>query len=207
LAHDGANAGSGLAWASGRAGRLGQPIKNSMLNSVTEEGTAMATRTANSRETGTADRHKVRNAGESTHYAAPRFHVFVLDTGWHSEAAAALRENLAAIAMFAEECPFFVLTAEQSRMMLLRDPGLIGKGPSLIVHDLHAQGGRGSYGYHGFRLNLGGIPKREAALRALQEFLHFTFTHRDESDIENALRKKLHREGLVNAIEVLHRAI
>lgn len=137
----------------------------------------------------------------------PRFHVFVLDTGWRSEAAAALQQNLASIAMFADACPIFVLSPEQSRAMLVRDPDLIGKGPSLIVHDLHAKGGKGDSGYHGFRLNLGVIHRREDALRVLQEFLHFAFTHRNDPDIERAVRKKLHRAGLANAIDVLHRAL
>jgi hypothetical protein len=139
--------------------------------------------------------------------APPRFHVFILDTGWHSEAAKALRDNLETISMFAAECPIYVLNQEQSRAMLLRDPELIGKGPSLIVHDLHAKGGRGDSGYHGFRLNLGTLHKREDALQSLQQFLHFTFTHRDYPDIEKAVRDKLHREGLANAVEVLHRAL
>lgn len=136
--------------------------------------------------------------------AAPRFHVFVIDSGWQSAAGQALRDNLATISRFADSCPIYVLHPEQSQALLARDPDLIGKGPSLIVHDLHAQGGRGASGYHGFRLNLGVIHSREEAIRALQQFLHFTFTHRDCADIETAVRERLHRDGLANAIDVLH---
>ena len=137
----------------------------------------------------------------------PRFHVFVMDVGWQSQAGAALRENLHMISMFDQHCPIYVLSKEQSQQMLEQDPELIGKGPSLIVHDLHAKGGRGESGYHGFRLNLGMIHSREEAIRELQRFLHFTFTHRDCTDIEPAVRNRLHREGLANVVEILHRTV
>jgi hypothetical protein len=138
--------------------------------------------------------------------SAPRFHVFVLDSGWQSAAGEALRDNLPTISLFADSCPIYVLTREQSHALLARDPDLIGKGPSLIVHDLHAKGGRGESGYHGFRLNLGVIHSREDAIQALQRFLHFTFTHRDCGDIETAVRERLHRDGLANTVEILHRS-
>lgn len=133
----------------------------------------------------------------------PRFHLFVIDTGWKSEAAQAFHDNIETLRSLIPECPIFLLTREQSRAILLKDPQRIGYDPCLILHDLHAKGGRGASGYHGFRLSLGTARKREDAVALLQEFLRFAALHRDCSDIEAAVRRKLHREGLANAIQVL----
>jgi hypothetical protein len=135
----------------------------------------------------------------------PRFHLFVLDCGWNSEASRALRDNLDILDEFTPQCPIYVLTTEQSRNLLARDPQRIGFDPCLILHDLHARGGRGDSGYHGFRLSLGTARKYDDAVALLQEFLRFAAVHRDCADIESAVREKLHREGLANAIQVLRK--
>lgn len=133
----------------------------------------------------------------------PRFHLFVLDSGWDSEAAAVIHENMEALMDWMPECPIFVLTREQSRALLRKDPERIGYDPCLILHDLHAAGGHGESGYHGVRLSLGAAKNREAALQLLQAFLRFTVIHRQCGDVEKAVRHQLHKEGLVNLIEIL----
>ena len=140
------------------------------------------------------------NASESQ-----RFHLFVLDCGWNLEASRALRDNLDILDELTPQCPIYVLTTEQSRGLLARDPQRIGFDPCLILHDLHAHGGRGDSGYHGFRLSLGTARKYEDAVALLQEFLRFAAIHRDCADIESAVKQKLHREGLANAIQVLRK--
>lgn len=133
----------------------------------------------------------------------PRFHFFIIDAGWNSASARVLRENFHMIHEFRNHDPLFVLTPEQSIHLLRKYPDLIGKDPILCVHDLHAQGGRGPAGYHGFRLCLGTLHQPAKALNALQEFLRFVAAHRHSPDIEQDVRKRLQRKGMEGAIEVI----
>jgi len=133
----------------------------------------------------------------------PRFHYFIIDAGWKSHSARVLRENFHMIREFENHDVLYVLTREQSIDLIRANPVLIGKDPILLVHDLHAKGGRGSSGYHGFRLCLGVIKNPEQALQALQEFLRFISDHRKSANIENDLKRRLHREGMEGAIEVI----
>jgi len=104
---------------------------------------------------------------------------------------------------FENHDPLYVLTHEQSIELIRANPDLIGKDPILLVHDLHAKGGRGPSGYHGFRLCLGAIKTPEQALKAMQEFLQFVAAHRKSPDIEKDIQQKLHRQGVAGAIEVI----
>lgn len=137
----------------------------------------------------------------------PRFQFFIIDSGWDSASARVLHENLEMISRFRNDDPLFVLTREQSIALIRKHPDLIGKDPILLVHDLHAQGGRGPSGYHGFRLCLGPLKQPDQALHALQEFLRFIASHRHSVDIEQDIRQRLHRAGLEGAIEVIREAI
>ena len=133
----------------------------------------------------------------------PRFHFFVIDAGWKTEAAKVLRENFRMIREFQDSDPLYVLTREQSVALIRANPDLIGKDPIILVHDLHAQGGRGESGYHGFRLCLGLLKDGPKALTALQKFLRFIHQHRHSKDIEQDIRERLHRKGMEGAIEVI----
>lgn len=133
----------------------------------------------------------------------PRFHFFLIDTGWKSTAARVVRENFRMIREFQNDDPLYVLSREQSVKLIRDNPELIGKDPIILVHDLHAKGGRGDSGYHGFRLCLGLIKNSQQALKGLQEFLRFVHNHRNCADIEIAIRQKLHRQGLEGAIDVI----
>ncbi|MGH8551110.1 MAG: hypothetical protein ACRERU_21400 [Methylococcales bacterium] len=133
----------------------------------------------------------------------PRFHFFIIDSGWKSHSARVLRENFRMIREFENHDPLYVLTREQSIALIRANPDLIGKDPILLVHDLHAQGGRGASGYHGFRLCLGVLKNAEQALRAMQQFLRFIANHRASTDIEQDIRKQLHRQGMEGAIQVI----
>ena len=133
----------------------------------------------------------------------PRFHYFIIDAGWKSHSAKVLRENFHMIREFENHDVLYVLTREQSIELIRANPVLLGKDPILLVHDLHAKGGRGPSGYHGFRLCLGAIKSPEQALQALQEFLRFISDHRKSPSIEKDLQRRLHREGLEGAIEVI----
>ena len=135
--------------------------------------------------------------------AAPRFHFFIIDAGWKSESAKVLRENFPMIRQFQNNDPLYVLTRAQSVALIRANPDLIGKDPIILVHDLHAMGGQGESGYHGFRLCLGLLKDGPKALASLQKFLRFVQHHRHSPDIEKAIREQLHRKGLEGAIEVI----
>ena len=137
----------------------------------------------------------------------PRFHFFVIDAGWQTGPSKVLRDNFHMIRVFQNSDPLYVLTREQSIALIRANPDLIGKDPILLVHDLHARGGRGESGYHGFRLCLGLINNAQQALAALQKFLRFVQQHRGSEDIEKHIRDKLHRKGLENAIEVMRESM
>ncbi len=133
----------------------------------------------------------------------PRFHFFIIDTGWKSNAARVIRENFHMIRDFQNDDQVYVLTREQSVALVRANPDLMGKTPLILVHDLHAKGGRGDSGYHGFRLCMGLIKSSEKALLAMQNFLRFMHSHRHSLDIERDIRKALHRQGLEGAIQVI----
>ena len=140
---------------------------------------------------------------EAPPVAAPRFHFFVIDAGWKTEAARVLGENFRMIREFQNGDPLYVLTREQSVALIRANPDLIGKDPIILVHDLLARGGRGESGYHGFRLCLGLLNDGPQALATLQKFLRFVQHHRHSEDIEKHIREKLHRKGMESIIEVL----
>ncbi|MCI0666983.1 MAG: hypothetical protein L0Y43_02900, partial [Methylococcaceae bacterium] len=50
---------------------------------------------------------------------------------------------------------------------------------------------------------LGVMRNAEQALRAMQQFLRFIADHRHSPDIEQDIRKQLHRNGMEGAIEVI----
>ena len=146
-------------------------------------------------------------AAEPENGHPPRFHFFVIDAGWKTEPSKVLRDNFHMIRLFQNNDPLYILNREQSIALIRANPDLIGKDPILLVHDLHARGGRGESGYHGFRLCLGLINNPQQALAALQKFLRFVQQHRGSEVIEKHIRDKLHRKGLENAIEVMRESI
>jgi hypothetical protein len=155
---------------------------------------------------GTVEAEWVREAEKEEQVGkdhAPRFHFFIIDTGWKSVSAKVIRDNFHMIREFQNSDPLYVLSREQSIALVRANPDLIGKDPIILVHDLHAKGGRGDSGYHGFRLCLGLIKNAGKALNAMQEFLRFVHHHRRSANIEKDIRQRLHRQGLEGAIEVI----
>jgi hypothetical protein len=138
--------------------------------------------------------------------AAPRFRIFIVDSGWHSPAHQVLRENFGLLRELQKDDPIYVLGREKS-IEFLRDhhKERIGREPIIAVHDLAAlgKGGRPDPDFHGFRLHLGLLHTRTKALMALQHFVRFLATHRDSVDLEAEIRRNLRREGLAGAIEIV----
>ena len=135
--------------------------------------------------------------------AAPRFRIFIMDSGWNSAAHRVLRENFGLIRDLQKEDPIYVLTKEQSIEFIRHHPDRIGREPTIAVHDLAAMGESGTTDFHGFRLHLGLMRTPQQALLALQNFVRFLSTHRQSTDLEAEIRTDLRREGLAGAIEII----
>jgi hypothetical protein len=134
---------------------------------------------------------------------APRFQIFVLDSGFNSPARKVLLENFAFLRELQKSDPIYVVSKEKSIEFLRSHPSGIGKGPVIVVHDLAALRGGGTRGFHGFRLHLGLMSTERQALLALQSFARFLATHRQSADLEAVIRRDLRREGIAGAIAII----
>lgn len=137
----------------------------------------------------------------------PRFRLFIVNTGWHSDASEVIEENMENFTSLMGPIPVYALSKEQSRQVLLSDPDRIGTDPCLLLIDQHASGGQGANGYHGFRLSLGRATNKSEALEIFQTFTRFIVTHMSSNDIERQVRKRLQKEGFQSAFEVLKNVV
>jgi hypothetical protein len=136
-------------------------------------------------------------------FAASRFRIFIVDSGWNSAARRVLHENFALIRDLQKEDPIYVLSRERSIEFMRRHGSRIGRDPIIAVHDVQALEKGGTAGFHGFRLSLGLLHTPEQALLGLQSFARFLVTHRNSADLEADIRTGLRREGLTGAIEIV----
>src|SRR6516164_11386727 len=83
--------------------------------------------------------------------AAPRFRIFIIDSGWNSAAHQVLQENFGLIRDLQKEDPIYVLSKEQSIELIRHHQDRIGREPIIAVHDLAAMDRSGTAGFHGFR--------------------------------------------------------
>jgi len=147
-----------------------------------------------------------RKAAQPRKYAplaAPRFRIFIIDSGWNSVARRVLRHNFALIRRLHKEELIYLLSRKKSVEFIRRHRSLIGRDPIIAVHDLQAMGGRGTAAFHGFHLHLGILRTPRQALMALQTFTQFVGTHRHSRNLEAEIRTDLRREGMLGAVEIL----
>lgn len=139
----------------------------------------------------------------------PRFHIFLVDTGWNAHLSRVLESHLPLIHEFHPQDPLYVLTREQSIMVLKTAPEHIGLDPILIVYDLHAPSNVSAAKaerYRGFRLNLGLLKNPDQAMHKLQQFLRFISCHRTSQRLDRDVQHELHKEGLGNMVRILREA-
>jgi hypothetical protein len=139
----------------------------------------------------------------------PRFHVFVIDTGWNGPVSRVLHEHANLFCQYNPQDPVYVLTRQQSIQVLKNAPEHIGRDPMVVVYDIYAPKvapRKDKPNYHGFRLNLGLIRHPEQALAKLQEFLKFVMLHRTADCLSCEVERELHREGLGNMVKLLREA-
>jgi hypothetical protein len=135
--------------------------------------------------------------------SAPRFRIFIIDSGWDSPGHKVLQENFALLRDFQKEDPIYVLGKEKSIEYLSQHQERIGQDPIIAVHDLAAIGETGTTDFHGFRLRLGLLRTPQQALLAFQNFVRFLTMHRQSTDLEAEIRRDLRREGFAGAIEII----
>ncbi len=133
----------------------------------------------------------------------PRFHIFLLDTGWNAPVSKAVRRQLPLIHQYQDQDVLYILSHEQSVEALKNAPYLIGKDPTILVYDCFARDPEHHGNYRGFRLNLGLMRNPEQALARLQEFVRFVHEHRSARFLQRAVRREMHREGVEGAIKIL----
>jgi hypothetical protein len=139
----------------------------------------------------------------------PRFHIFLIDTGWNMPVSKVLHDQMPLFHQYHPEDPLYILTKEQSVKVLKKAPEHIGRDPMVVVYDMYKPSGvktKEKANYHGFRLNLGIIKNPEQALAKLQEFLKFVAKNRMADCLSCEVERELHREGLGNMVKLLREA-
>ena len=139
----------------------------------------------------------------------PRFHVFLIDTGWNAPVSKVLHENICLFHHYHPQDPVYILSREQSIKVLKTAPEHIGRDPMVVVYDIYRpkeNQTKEKANYHGFRLNLGIIKNPQQALGKVQEFLKFVATHRTADCLSCEVERELHREGLNNMVKLLREA-
>ena len=133
----------------------------------------------------------------------PRFHIFVIDTGWNCAASKVLRDHIHMISDLNLDDELFVLDRATSVALLRHYPKQVGRDPTIAVHDLKPRHRHKVKHTHGFRMHLGILDDETQVLAALKMFVRFLITHRNAGDIDTLVRKDLHGKGLAGAIQII----
>ena len=72
--------------------------------------------------------------------SAPRFRIFIIDSGWDSPGHKVLQENFVLLRDFQKEDPIYLLGKEKSIEYLSQHQERIGQDRIIAVHDLAAMG-------------------------------------------------------------------
>jgi hypothetical protein len=132
----------------------------------------------------------------------PRFEVYIIDSGWRSEAGEALRESLDLFAKYLKDHDLYILDEDQSEDFLQHHPQLLGKDPIIAVLDRAAIERRSPNGI-GARLLLGRVRDKHRVQALLKMLLRIVNTRQLAEDLPKAIREEVHREGVSGAIEVI----
>jgi hypothetical protein len=177
-----------------RAPRSSRRLAAAPMSAASQEGDAIESPT----RTGPAPSPET-----DERFAAARFHIFIVDSGWNSAAHRVLVENFELIRNLQRDDPVYVLSREQAIAFQRHHGSRIGRDPIIAVHDMEALDKGGAAGFHGFRPSLGLLRTPQQALIGLQAFVRFLVMHRRSTDLESDIRANLRREGLMGAIEII----
>src|SRR5262245_26426241 len=132
----------------------------------------------------------------------PRFEVYIIDSGWKTEASEVVRDSLELFTKYLQHHEVYVLTEDQSEQFLQSHPQLLGKDPIIAVLDREAIR-RGSHTGIGARLLLGRIHDRNRVQALLKMLLRIVNTRHLAQDLPGSVRREVHREGVSGAVEVI----
>jgi hypothetical protein len=133
----------------------------------------------------------------------PRFHIFVIDSGWNCAASKVLQDHIDILTHLNIDDELYVLDRKMSIALLRNYPLQVGRDPTIAVHDLKPRHRHRIKHTHGFRMHLGILDDEHQVLGALKMFARFLVTHRDAGDIDQLVREDLHRQGLAGAIQII----
>lgn len=133
----------------------------------------------------------------------PRFHIFVIDSGWNCAASNVLRDHIDILTHLNIDDELYVLDRATSLALLRHYPLQVGRDPTIAVHDLKPRHRHRIKHTHGFRMHLGILDDERQVLGALKMFARFLVTHRDAADIDQLVREDLHRQGIAGAIQII----
>ena len=133
----------------------------------------------------------------------PRFHIFVIDTGWNCAASKVLHDHIDVITHLNIDDELYVLDRATSIALLRHYPLQVGRDPTIAVHDLKPRHRHRIKHTHGFRMHLGILDEETQVLGALKMFARFLITHRNAADIDLLVRQDLQRQGFAGAIQII----
>jgi hypothetical protein len=133
----------------------------------------------------------------------PRFHIFVIDTGWNCAASKVLHDHIDIITHLNIDDELYVLDRATSIALLRHYPFQVGRDPTIAVHDLKPRHRHRIRHTHGFRMHLGILDEENQVLGALKMFARFLVTHRNAADVDQLVRQDLQRQGIAGAIQIL----
>jgi hypothetical protein len=131
-----------------------------------------------------------------------RFEVYVIDSGWKTEASQVVQESLELFIKYLPTHEVYVLSADQSEEFLQGHPQLLGKDPIIAVLDREAISRKSHKGI-GARLLLGRIYDKHRVQSLLKMLLRIVNTRHLAEDLPGSIRREVHREGVSGAIEVI----
>lgn len=140
-------------------------------------------------------------AGASTQPAPKRFDIFIVDIGWDSPAATALRKNLDFALRYQTQGNVYILSRPQCVQLLKSHPSMIGSEPSIIIIDREAYAAGRPQGF-GFKLNLGMVRDAQCANGLLKWILAVLAEQTPGSDITEPIRTVIHKDGWRGAIDI-----
>jgi len=82
--------------------------------------------------------------------SAPRFRIFIIDSGWNTVVRRVLRHNFALISRLHKEDLIYLLSRKKSAEFIRRHRSLIGRDPIIAVQDLEAMAGVGTGAFTAF---------------------------------------------------------
>jgi hypothetical protein len=128
--------------------------------------------------------------------------MFIIDVGWKSHVAEALRNNLDKCLRYQHSSTVYVLSPEQCSQFFRTHPSVIGTEPSIIIIDREAYAAKRPQGF-GFKMNLGLIRDVATANNLLKWVLAVLSEQKPGSDITEPIRTVIHKEGFRGAIDII----